>query len=128
MDRRKFLTNSMLGAASIAATTSGASLLTSCAPAEKKIETAPAPELRLSFQGGIAPGESLNEKLDYMESLGIVGFEPGGGDLPVKTPFPQHIGQRLTGHNPGNGSFHLPANFFGGVGFTVGQNLFIGLS
>ena len=96
MDRRKFLTNSILGAASIAATTSGASLLTSCAPAEKKIETAPAPELRLSFQGGIAPGESLNEKLDYMESLGIVGFEPGGGDLPSRV---NEYQQALSGRN-----------------------------
>ena len=32
-------------------------------------------ELKLSFQEGIAPGESLNEKLDFMEKLGVVGFE-----------------------------------------------------
>ena len=96
MDRRKFLTNSILGAASIAATTSGASLLTSCAPAEKKIETAPAPELRLSFQEGIAPGESLTEKLDYMESLGIVGLEPGGGNLASRV---SELQQALSGRN-----------------------------
>lgn len=80
MDRRRFLASSMLGTASLVAATSGTSLLTSCAPAEKKIET-PSPELRLSFQEGTAPGESLNEKLDYMESMGIVGLEPGGGKL-----------------------------------------------
>jgi len=96
MDRRKFLTNSILGAASIAATTSGASLLTSCAPAEKKIETAPAPELRLSFQEGIAPGESLTEKLDYMESLGVVGLEPGGGNLASRV---SELQQALSGRN-----------------------------
>ena len=96
MDRRKFLTNSILGAASIAATTSGASLLTSCAPAEKKIETAPAPELRLSFQDGIAPGESLTEKLDYMESLGVVGLEPGGGNLASRV---SELQQALSGRN-----------------------------
>ena len=96
MDRRKFLTNSILGAASIAATTSGASLLTSCAPAEKKIETAPAPELRLSFQEGIAPGESLTEKLDYMESLGVVGLEPGGGNLASRV---NELQQALSGRN-----------------------------
>lgn len=80
MDRRRFLTNSILGAASVAAATSGASLLTACTPAEKKIEV-PSPELRLSFQESTAPGESLNERLDYMESMGIVGFEPGGRGL-----------------------------------------------
>ena len=95
MNRRKFITNSILGAASIAATTSGASLLTSCTPAEKKIEV-PSPELRLSFQEGTAPGESLNEKLDYMESLGIVGFEPGGRNLASRV---SEFQQALSGRN-----------------------------
>ena len=95
MNRRKFITNSILGAASIAATTSGASLLTSCTPAEKKIEVS-SPELRLSFQEGTAPGESLNEKLDYMESLGIVGFEPGGRNLAARV---SEFQQALSGRN-----------------------------
>ena len=68
MDRRKFITNSLLGAASVAAATSGASLLTSCASTEKKI-VVPTTELRLSFQEGTAPGESLNEKLDYTSAI-----------------------------------------------------------
>lgn len=38
-------------------------------------------ELKISCQEGVAPGKSLNEKLDFMESLGIVGFEPWGGGL-----------------------------------------------
>ncbi|MCK9343242.1 MAG: sugar phosphate isomerase/epimerase [Massilibacteroides sp.] len=38
-------------------------------------------ELNLSFQERIPIGETLNEKLDYMEKLGIVGFEPNGRDL-----------------------------------------------
>ena len=80
MDRRKFLNSSIMGAASIAVTASSASLLTSCSPAEKKIEV-PSPELRLSFQEGVTPGETLTEKLDFMEKLGIVGLEPGGGNL-----------------------------------------------
>ena len=95
MNRRRFITNSILGAASIAATTSGASLLTSCASAEKKI-VVPSPELRLSFQEGTAPGESLNEKLDYMENLGIVGFEPGGRNLPARV---SEFQQALSGRN-----------------------------
>ena len=80
MDRRKFLNSSIMGAASIAVTASSASLLTSCTPAEKKIEV-PSTQLRLSFQEGVTPGETLTEKLDFMEKLGIVGLEPGGGNL-----------------------------------------------
>ena len=38
-------------------------------------------ELKISFQEGTAPGDNLNAKFDYMEKLGIVGFEPGGGGL-----------------------------------------------
>ena len=53
--------------------------LASCA-AEKKDKVI-VPDLNLSFQEGIPPGESLSEKLDFMESLGIVGFEPGGRGL-----------------------------------------------
>ena len=95
MDRRRFLTHSLIGAASVAATTTGASLLTSCTPAEKKVE-APSPELRLSFQEGVTPGETLTEKLDFMESLGIVGFEPGGGNLSKRIG---ELQQALSGRN-----------------------------
>lgn len=95
MDRRRFLASSMLGTASLVAAISGTSLLTSCAPAEKKIEP-PSPELRLSFQEGTAPGESLNEKLDYMESMGIVGLEPGGGKLADRVG---ELQQALSGRN-----------------------------
>ncbi|GBU06832.1 TIM alpha/beta barrel enzyme [Bacteroidales bacterium] len=38
-------------------------------------------QLKISFQEGTPPGNSLNEKFDYMEKLGIVGFEPGGRGL-----------------------------------------------
>ena len=79
MNRRQFLTNSICGAATVAAATSGATILTSCAGAAK--EEKKATELRISFQEGIAPGANLGEKLDYMESMGIVGFEPWGGNL-----------------------------------------------
>lgn len=91
MNRRKFLTSSICGAASVAVATSGASLFTSCAEAKK-----PAPELRLSFQEGIAPGKSLEEKLDYMENLGIVGFEPSGRNLAARV---NEIQQALRGRN-----------------------------
>ena len=95
MDRRRFLSNSLIGAASVAAATSGASFLTSCTPAEKKIAV-PTPELRLSFQEGVTPGETLTEKLDFMESLGVVGFEPGGGNLSKRVG---ELQQALSGRN-----------------------------
>ncbi len=74
MDRKDFFKTSFLGAATIAAASVG---LTSCSPSSKKND----PGLKLSFQEGIAPGESLSEKLDFMENLGIVGFEPSGKTL-----------------------------------------------
>ena len=52
--------------------------------------------LNLSFQEGIAPGSNLNEKLDYMENLGIVGLEPGGGNLANRV---NDIQQALRGRN-----------------------------
>lgn len=78
LNRRNFIKASLAGAA---ITTVGgsqeafASSLSVAAPARKKAE------LKLSFQEGTAPGKSLKEKFDYMENLGIVGFEPGGWGL-----------------------------------------------
>lgn len=94
MNRRKFLTSSICGVASVAAATSGASIITSCASAAK--EEKKATELRISFQEGTAPGSNLNEKLDYMESMGIVGFEPGGRNLAGRV---NEIQQALSGRN-----------------------------
>ncbi len=37
--------------------------------------------LKISCQEGVAPGQTLTEKLDFMESLGIVGLEVGGNGL-----------------------------------------------
>ena len=72
MNRKEFLQASLAGVAAIAVS-SPMDLM--AAPKKGKAE------LRLSFQEGIAPGKSLEEKLDYMENLGIVGFEPGGRNL-----------------------------------------------
>ncbi|KAA6312708.1 D-tagatose 3-epimerase [termite gut metagenome] len=74
VNRRKFLKASLSGAA--IAALSGTSFA-ACAPAAVSNEAV----LKLSFQENTPPGKSLNEKLDYMEQLGIVGFEPGGGGL-----------------------------------------------
>lgn len=78
MNRKEFLQRSLAGAAVVAASAAPIELMAGCAPKGKKGGKA---ELRLSFQEGIAPGKSLDEKLDYMEKLGIVGFEPHGGNL-----------------------------------------------
>ena len=74
MDRKTFLKTTLAGAAVMAAAPGA---LVSCKPQEKK----PSTPLHLSFQEGLTPGETLAEKLDFMESLGIEGFEPGGGGL-----------------------------------------------
>ena len=88
MNRKEFLQASLAGAAAVAATSTPLDLF--AAPKKGKAE------LRLSFQEGIAPGKSLEEKLDYMENLGIVGFEPGGGNLANRV---NEINQALRGRN-----------------------------
>jgi sugar phosphate isomerase/epimerase len=74
--------------------------LTACAPkpATSGGEDTPAAAagLNLSFQEGIAPGESLNEKLDFMEKLGVAGLEPGGKGLSGRV---DELKQALNGRN-----------------------------
>ena len=78
-DRRNFLKSSLSG---VALASLGGASLASCAPkGTGSKEGKSTLELKLSFQEGIPPGETLDEKFDYMESLGIVGFEPGGSGL-----------------------------------------------
>lgn len=93
MDRRSFLGSAAAGIAGAAVLSSPAGLLTSCASGTG---TKKSPELRLSFQEGTAPGESLNEKFDYMEKLGIVGFEPHGKQLLKRA---EEFRQALNGRN-----------------------------
>ena len=71
MDRRDFFKTSVLGAGALAASSLP---FVSCTPKA----SSPKVSLHLSFQTGTAPGESLAEKLDYMEALGIEGYEPDG--------------------------------------------------
>lgn len=78
MNRRDFLATAAAGSAALAA----ASVLPGCvAASDDKKKAGNDLELKISFQEGIAPGGSLAEKLDFMESLGVVGFEPGGRGL-----------------------------------------------
>ena len=90
MDRRDFLKSNILGAAGIALAASPLAAMTSCSPRKEEVE------LKLSFQEKTAPGETLNERFDYMENLGIVGFEPGGRNLAARV---NEFQQALRGRN-----------------------------
>ncbi len=93
MDRRSFLTTAAAGTAALAA----ASVLPGCATASNDRGKAGSDlELKLSFQEGIAPGGSLAEKLDFMEDLRVVGFEPGGRGLASRV---KGIRDALNGRN-----------------------------
>ncbi|MBO8483875.1 MAG: sugar phosphate isomerase/epimerase [Bacteroidetes bacterium] len=93
MDRRSFLGRTLAGAAAVTLSGLPLGMVSACAP---KKESGNVTGLKLSFQEGIAPGKSLSEKLDYMESLGVVGFEPGGGNLAGRV---NEIQQALAGRN-----------------------------
>ena len=93
MNRRDFLATAAVGSAALAA----ASVLPGCVAATgDKKKAANDLELKISFQEGTAPGESLAEKLDFMESLGVVGFEPGGRGLASRV---KEIQEALSGRN-----------------------------
>ncbi|MFH1940822.1 MAG: sugar phosphate isomerase/epimerase family protein [bacterium] len=71
--RRKFL--KMTAAA-------GAAYVVRCSTPSVKLPKSPKKAaLKLSCQEGIAPGEMLNEKLDFLEKHGYVGLEVGGRNL-----------------------------------------------
>lgn len=90
MDRRTFLRTSLAGTA--LAATVPASLLESCTTSAP----APATPLKLSFQENTAPGNTLAEKLDFMEANGVVGLEPGGRGLADRI---NELQQALHGRN-----------------------------
>ena len=90
MDRRDFLKSNILGAAGVALAATPLAALTSCSPKKEEVE------LKLSFQEKTAPGEDLNERFDYMENLGIVGFEPSGRNLAARV---NELQQALRGRN-----------------------------
>jgi sugar phosphate isomerase/epimerase len=70
--------------------------------------------LNLSFQEGTPPGKDLNEKLDYMEKMGIVGFEPGGRGLAARV---NEIQQALHGRN-----IKVSAICAGFTGWLIAEN------
>lgn len=68
----------MLGIAALAA---APSIAVSCATRKGGSKDKAAGTLNISCQESVTPGESLNEKLDFLEGLGVAGFEPGGRGL-----------------------------------------------
>lgn len=105
INRRNFLKVTLSGAAMAV----GSTAIASCTgkPAETSAEATAQPkasgieynsaaQLNLSLQEGVAPGESLNEKLDFMEKNGVVGLEPGGGNLAARV---DEFKQALNGRN-----------------------------
>jgi sugar phosphate isomerase/epimerase len=95
MQRRDFFRASLSGAA-VAALSGLPLAMTSCVASTANAGKHGAAKLNLSFQEGTAPGETLAEKLDFMEKLGVVGFEPGGGDLAARV---KEIQDALKGRN-----------------------------
>ena len=85
INRRNFLKAS-LGSAAVATVTactgSAGSSNSSSASTEKNcLPYNPNAKLNISFQEWTLKGESLNEKLDVMEKLGVNGLEPSGKGL-----------------------------------------------
>lgn len=76
LDRRRFIQTTLAGSAALVI-----GGCTSSAKADNKDDDSgrkSKAKLNLSFQEGIPPGDNLNEKLDFMEEHGVVGFEPHG--------------------------------------------------
>ena len=93
-NRRNFLKTSLSGAALV---TAGGIPLASCfSPSDGQKKSTDQAQLKLSFQEGTPPGATLNEKFDYMERLGIAGFEPSGSGLPGRV---EEIRKALSGRN-----------------------------
>ena len=102
-NRRNFLKAGLSGAAmaiggTAFAACAGKPASTEASPAAKLagIPYQSAAQLNLSLQEGVAPGNTLNEKLDFMEKNGVVGLEPGGGDLAKRV---NELKQALNGRN-----------------------------
>ncbi len=94
-NRRNFLKTSLSGVA--LATVGSSSVLSACAqPKSQPAGSQSNLPLKLSFQEGTAPGETLAAKFDYMEKYNIVGFEPWGSNLADRI---NEFEQELKGRN-----------------------------
>ena len=101
VNRRNFLKAS-LGSAALATVSAcaggGAAGSSSecCSSHKGSIPFNPKAKLNISFQEWTLEGEKLNDKLDIMEKLGVVGLEPGGKGLLGRV---DEFKQALSGRN-----------------------------
>lgn len=93
MKRRNFILGSLSGVAAASVTSSP--LLSSCCSMRKEEKKASTP-LNLCLQEGVALGDTLQEKLDFMEEHGVNGLEVGGGNLASRV---DEINNALKGRN-----------------------------
>ena len=98
INRRNFLKAS-LGSAAVASVTACTGLGgsgSSNSASKTSLPYNPNAQLKIGFQEGTLQFETLNEKLDMMEKLGVVGFEPSGRRLSERV---DEIKQALNGRN-----------------------------
>jgi sugar phosphate isomerase/epimerase len=77
-NRRNFLQKLSIGGAALAI---GTPVIQSCVSSGSEKSANESPGLKLSCQENVAPGESLQEKLDFLEANGFSGFEQGCGGI-----------------------------------------------
>ena len=92
LDRRRFIKTTLAGSAAVAV--DGCSSFASANGKNRRASDDV--KLNISFQEGNAPGASLNEKFDFMEAHGVVGFEPHGKPLLARK---QEFKDALAGRN-----------------------------
>jgi len=78
--RRSFIKKVTVG--SVFATFGSASAFSAISDPVLKKKVSNAVSFNLGLQEGVTPGESLEQKLDFLESNGVYGIEVGGGKLP----------------------------------------------
>ncbi|MDR2472536.1 MAG: TIM barrel protein [Tannerella sp.] len=120
MLRRNFLKSSLGSAAlaTVAACTGGASSGKKdgecSAHGSQGIKYCPNAKLNISFQESTLKFDTLKEKFDLMEKLGVVGFEPHGGNLPDRV---DELKAALNGRN-----IKVSAICAGFKGFMLSEN------
>ena len=95
LNRRNFIKAS-LGSAAIATVSACTGGSAGDGAPKTSLPYNPNAQLKIGFQEGTLKFDTLNEKLDMMEKLGVVGFEPGGRGLLGRV---DEIKQALNGRN-----------------------------
>lgn len=94
LDRRRFLKTTLAGSAAMVI--GGCTASASSDRKDNACCNKSNAKLNISFQEGTAPGDNLNEKFDFMEEHGVVGFEPHGKSMLARL---QEMKDALKGRN-----------------------------